>query len=163
MKMGILPSTPEPISSLMQGMMQTAFVTPRLGAPKLSLSQVDYGITTRKKRCGNCAFYIPPTKGCILVEGEIAPNGLCDIWLRDVTKAPILTFQGMDINDFWRIVGQKNWYAHNIVEVFPDQGMVVIEDGSPMRNRFGMPLEFINMHTHNNHGWSDEEVRQFLF
>ena len=162
---GILPATPKPVSMLMQTMLQTALVTPRLGVPKLEQDQVNYAITERKKRCSNCAFYVPPTRSCIVVEGDIAPDGLCDGWLRNVLKPPVLTFKDLDLGEFWRAVGKKNWYAHNVVAVFPEQGLVIIEDGSsiPGGNRFGMPFEFINMHTHNNHGWSDEEVQQFLF
>lgn len=161
---GKLPPTPKPVAMLMQTMMQASFVLPRLGVPKLDKVTVNYGVTERLKRCSNCSFYIPPPQQCIVVDGNIAPNGLCDAWLRNVLKPPVLTFKGLDIGELWRAVGEKNWYAHNVVAVFPEQGLVIIEDGSsiPGGNRFGMPFEFINMHTHNNHGWSDEEIKQFL-
>jgi hypothetical protein len=52
---------------------------PRLTEPKLSKDTVQYrGRMSADHRCGTCRRFVPPAD-CLLVEGQITAQGLCDL------------------------------------------------------------------------------------
>jgi len=58
--------------------MPAAHFPPRLTAPKLAKSSVNYrGRVSADFRCGRCRYFAPPAD-CLLVEGQITAQGICD-------------------------------------------------------------------------------------
>lgn len=60
-----------------------------LAVEKLSKAAVAYRDTPKgAHRCDNCRVWVPPN-GCKSVEGEIAPQGWCNIWRKQVAKQEV--------------------------------------------------------------------------
>jgi hypothetical protein len=65
------------------------FAAPAFAVEKLSKAAVAYRDKPKgKERCDNCRVFEPPN-GCKSVEGEIAPQGWCNIWRKQVATKEV--------------------------------------------------------------------------
>ena len=79
---------------LLRGLLATgcALCLPRLSlaqGSKVNKEQAQYQDQPKNdQKCDNCMHFIPPDS-CMLVEGNISPNGWCKFWVKKPVEEPV--------------------------------------------------------------------------
>ncbi len=119
----------------------------------------------RTENCMNCRFFRGTEDKCVVVEGRILAEQLCD-WIqsRGVVDGP----QYQVSEDDWLAFGvgmiEVQPYSHIVrgVANTPAGQLVMIQDTADPPHYFSLTREFHIEHTSLEHHWTQEEVDQMI-